>query len=132
MELSERIRIRAEGNTDFKPYYDVLGQWADEVAQLEADVTKLENEVIRLEDENDALSKKNESLMKLAGMYIKSYEDLAFGDADMESAYCDFCDDVIKPEEMDERHSTELNDYHAECCPDCATATTDEPQDERS
>ena len=139
MELSERIRIRAEGNTDFKPYYDVLGQWADEIEQLEADysrllnsqgywykysgkleadVTKLENEVIRLEDKNDAL-------MKLAGMYIKSYEDLAFGDAAMESAYCDFCDDVIKPEEMDERHSNELNDYHAECCPGCTTATED-------
>ncbi len=27
------------------------------------------------------LEKKNKSLMKLAGMYIKSYEDLAFGDA---------------------------------------------------
>ena len=87
--------------------------------RLKADVTILENEVIRLED-------KNEALMKLAGMYIKSYEDLAFGDADMERAYCDFCDDVIKPAEMDERHSDGLNDYHAECCPQCTTAAADE------
>ena len=119
---------------------DHADAWRDEVAQLEAenarrdetilklskekhrlkaDVTILENEVIRLED-------KNEALMKLAGMYIKSYEDLAFGDADMERAYCDFCDDAIKPEEMDERHSIGLGDYHAECCPDCAKATADE------
>ena len=96
----------------------------EDVLQLEANVTTLENEVIRLEDKNDAL-------MKLAGMYIKSYEDLAFGDADMESGYCDFCDDVIKPEEMDERHSVGLNDYHAECCPDCTGEAPDEPQDER-
>ena len=40
MKLSERIRIRAEGNTNFEPYYDVLGQWADEVAQLEAELLK--------------------------------------------------------------------------------------------
>ena len=55
----------------------------NEHAKLKGEVTTLENEVIRLEDENDALSKKNESLMKLAGMYIKSYEDLAFGDTDL-------------------------------------------------
>ena len=130
MELSERIRIRAEGNTDFKPYYDVLGQWADEVAQLEADVTKLENEVIRLEDENDALSKKNESLMKLAGMYIKSYEDLAFGDA--LPNYCAVCNEHIEPVDWDERHSEGEEDYHENCCPYCDEPTTDEPQDERS
>ena len=102
------------------------------LSELEADVTKLENEVIRLEDEVDALEKKNEALMKLAGMYIKSYEDLAFGDAGMESAYCDICDDVIKPEEMDERHSTGLDDYHAECCPDCNAEDNSVTQHERS
>lgn len=46
-------------------------------AKLKAEITILENEVIKLEDKNDAL-------MKLAGMYIKSYEDLVFGGAEHE------------------------------------------------
>ena len=36
MKLSERIQIRAGSDTVFEPYYDVLGQWATEAAQLEA------------------------------------------------------------------------------------------------
>ena len=59
---------------------------ADEAdMEVRADVTKLENEAIRLEDEVDELKKKNLALMKLAGMYIKSYEELAFGGALKES-----------------------------------------------
>ncbi len=111
----------------------------DDICELEKQKDDLLNKLVAGEElyisrgiEIIQLEKKNKSLMKLAGMYIKSYEDLAFGDADMESAYCDICDDVIKPEEMDERHSVGIGDYHAECCPQCTKATADEPQDERS
>ena len=43
MNLSDKIRIRAgNGVATFHPYYDVLNQWADEAAKLEA-----ENEALR-------------------------------------------------------------------------------------
>ena len=96
MKLSERIP-HAKDCGMFKAC--ICTCYVKEVAQLEADVVKLENEVIRLEDENDALSqlmngindellvseKKVDRYMKLAAEYIKAYENLAFGDAIMES-----------------------------------------------
>ena len=136
MKLSERILgvakdfvLLFEGRvkwTDRQDMIRVFGKLAAEVEQLETDIPTLENEVIRLEDKNDAL-------MKLAGMYIKSYEDLAFRDATNEAwIYCDVCDDVIKPEELDDRHSVGLSDYHADCCPDCNAEDNSVTQHERS
>ena len=38
-----------------------------------------------ISDELLIAEKKNEALMKLAGMYIKAYEDLAFGNQEAKS-----------------------------------------------
>ena len=123
--------LEAELDDERDLRYKIQNETSKRIYELEADATKLENEVIRLEDKNDALSKKNEALMKLAGMYIKSYEDLAFGDATKDVwVYCGVCDAAIKPEEMDERHIVGIGDYHAGCCPQCTMATADELTDE--
>ena len=134
MKLSERIR-EYERHGDPNLW---LREVRDEVEQLEEQKDDLLNKLVAGEElyisrgmEIVQLEKKNKSLMKLAGMYIKSYEDLAFANATNDAwIYCDVCDDVIKPEEMDERHSVGIGDYHAECCPQCAKATADELTDE--
>ena len=77
--LNEHAQLEAEN----AKHLDIILRLSKENFKhyLKGEVTTLENEVIRLEDEVDELEKKNMALMTLAGMYIKSYEELAFGDA---------------------------------------------------
>ena len=49
------------------------------IKELEASLEICSQEILRLEKRERELKAKNEDLMKLAGMYIKSYEELAFG-----------------------------------------------------
>ena len=89
MKLSERIR-----NFEFMSVAiaeRAKEQWADEAEQLEEQIDDLLNKLLAGEElyisrgmEIVQLEKKNEALMRLAGMYIKSYEDLVFGGAEHE------------------------------------------------
>ena len=99
MKLSERmdapvgvvVSFTIEPNSEIEKV-EFPREWYDarvaEVAQLEEEKNDLLDKLVAGEElyisrgmEIVQLEKKNKSLMKLAGMYIKSYEDLAFVDA---------------------------------------------------
>ena len=86
-DLAEQLETELDnykaGNKDLKTGVEIL---EGALVQLEEQKDDLLNKLVAGEElyisrgmEIVQLEKKNKSLMKLAGMYIKSYEELAFG-----------------------------------------------------